>query len=165
MQTTHKLSSPIVLSDFDQSEVRRIARLRVDYDMQNKTTYTPYYKQVSRHNVEMESFGAEWAYCTMMGVLPDVNYKHFESYDALVNGHRVDVKWTRYFDGRLQAKKSKDWISPPDYFVLMVGRFPIYFYRGCLRADELIRLERINTNKQHSPVYSADQVDLHPEFY
>lgn len=154
----------ITLTPLDLSEVWRISHLRVDYCRQVKAGYTPYLVG-DRLSFEVNSFGAEVAFCRLVGAAPDLDPTHFMSYDAIVRGKRIDVKWTSRMDGRLQAKALKEWQSPPDYFCLMIGRLPVYFLAGYMRADELLRPERLDNRRQRTPVYTAGQDELYAEMY
>ena len=155
----------ITLDAHDIADVKRIARLRVQYCRHVKAGYTPYFKG-DRLEHEVNSFGAEVAFCKLMDVKPDMNPRHFMTYDAIVNGMRVDVKHTVLFNGCLQAKALKEWQTMPNYFSLMVGRLPTYSFCGYMRADELLRTARIdNSKRQKTPVYSAKQEELYLELY
>jgi hypothetical protein len=154
----------ITLDAHTIAEVWRISRLRVDYCRQVKAGYTPYLAG-DRLEHEVNSFGAEVAYCKLVGAAPDMNPHHFMTYDAIVNGVRVDVKHSTRADACLQAKALKEWQIAPDYFTLMIGRLPTYSFCGYMRADELLRPERIDRRRQRTPVYSARQDELRMELY
>ncbi|KKT30327.1 MAG: hypothetical protein UW18_C0018G0005 [Microgenomates group bacterium GW2011_GWF1_44_10] len=155
----------ISLDQHDIAEVRRIASLRVEYCQQVQAGYSPYFAG-DRLEHEINSFGAEVAFCRMTRATPDMNPRHFATYDAIVNGRRVDVKHSLRMDARLQAKAIKEWRTKPDYFVLMVGRLPVYLFCGYMRADDLLRPGRIDAStRQRTAVYSARQDELYQEMY
>jgi len=159
----------ITLDQHDIAEIKSISENRMRNDMRYGANYTLYYDVMNlpgRFEHECDSFGAEWAYCKMVGVMPDTNWKHYMPYDAIVNGHRVDVKWTKNINGCLQAKVGKDWIVKPEYFALLVGRLPVYLFCGYMRADDLLRPGRIDAStRQRTAVYSARQDELYQEMY
>jgi hypothetical protein len=155
----------ITLDQHDIAEVWRISRLRVQHCRQVKAGYTPYFEG-DRLEHEINSFGAEVAFCRMTRSEPDMNPRHFMSYDAIVRGKRVDVKYSSRMDACLQAKALKEWQTAPEYFALMIGRLPTYFLAGYMRASELLRPGRIDgSNRQYSPVYTARQDELYQELY
>ena len=79
--------------------------------------------------------------------------------DCIWNGLVIDVKTTVYPEGKLLCVKWKHQ-HLIDYYALMTGVFPHYYYRGVMSAKELHRPERLRDFGHRSPAYSADQEEL-----
>jgi hypothetical protein len=74
------------------------------------------------------------------------------------NGEKIDVKATKYEQGKLLAtlkKKRED----ADYYVLLVGECPTYRIAGYASADDLLKEENI-TDLGHGPTYALPQSQL-----
>lgn len=113
---------------------------------------------------DLEGIAAELAFCAIANVYPDLQLVTRPDWDArLPDGTRVDVKATKYRDGRLLATRGKP-AHPADCYVLMVGSFPgPYECRGFMRAADLLQPWRL-LDLGHGAGYAAEQWELlsHP---
>jgi hypothetical protein len=171
------INFPIIRIELDALErefTRRIAKGRVDHCIEVDAGYESTYDDDDdgsdyelRLQKEYQSFGGEVAYGKLFGLKADDNVKHFFPEDFIhKTRQRVDVKTTRYLLGCLQAKARKHWKDIPDYFALMVGDFPAYWFKGYMRGRELLTPARMDgSSRQKSPVYKAEQWELHQDFY
>lgn len=134
-----------------------LARKRYEYCRQVGAEATIYHK-ITSLEAEIDSFGAEVAYCKMMNVYPDTDYTHFAPFDAVVNGKTVDVKYTRLKSGRLLVKVIAG-KERPDKYALMTGNFPNYTFVG--EIDASIVLDDTNIDyRLPSPAYAISQSRL-----
>lgn len=114
---------------------------------------------------DLEGIAAEVAFCKLFNVYPDLSIsprsasRGEDRFDCVVLGKTVDVKSTVYSTGRLLAVPWKGEGNPPDYYALMVGRFPEYTFRGVMKGDELLQKTRLG-NLGHGPTYIANQSEL-----
>ena len=154
-----KGSKVIQLNDQQQKDVLRIAEKRIA-KCRELGAIASYYGARDPLSQEVGYYGGEVAFCWLFGVEPDRSIDKFLSADCIVNGARIDVKWTHYKNGLLLAK-NKNWNDPPDYFALMVGAFPEYRYAGYMAARLLLDQARIDKYKRiQEPAYQARQWEL-----
>jgi len=115
---------------------------------------------------DLEGVSAEVAFCKLAGIYPhgpmDVSPRSSLKgedclADVVINGKSIDVKATKYPQGKLLAVPWKS--KSADVYVLMTGEFPAYTFRGCMAGNELIKKERIG-NLGHGPTYIARQCEL-----
>ncbi len=116
---------------------------------------------------DLEGIAGEMAFCHLFGFEPDetvfVRSAASDEGDARLDGITFDVKTTKYRTGKLLAVPGKT-KSKADYYVLMTGEFPRYTYRGMMKADELLKEERLGS-LGYGPTYIATQDELiHPEW-
>lgn len=149
----------IQLNDQEQREVLSIAEKRIQKCRELGAIAT-YYGARDPLSQEIGYYGGEVAFCKLFGIEPDRTIDKFMSADCIVNGSRIDVKWTHYKSGLLLAK-NKVWKDPPDYFALMIGAFPVYRYAGYMAAGELLQQARLDKYKRiEEPAYQARQWEL-----
>ena len=110
------------------------------------------------YETDLEGIAAEIAFCKMMNVYPDLQVGVRPDEDAtLPTGQTVDVKTTKYKNGRLLAVR---WKKPVvDLFALMVGEFPTYRFVGFKHCDDMLKEENLK-DLGHGPGYAVDQCDL-----
>lgn len=109
---------------------------------------------------DLEGIGGEIAFCKAMNIYPDMNVGGFAAFDCvLANGTRVDVKTTKYQNGKLI---SAPWKEPQniDAFALMIGEMPNYRFVGMMKASDLLQEHR-KRNLGHNMVYVAEQDELY----
>lgn len=148
----------VTLNAIEQALVKHLAKKRIEHDRSVGAMATIYHGAQALEN-EVDSLGAEFAYCKVMNVYPDTDPGHFSPFDArLRDGRAVDVKSTRRHNGRLLVK-AKDRADVPDLYALMVGTFPSYRLAGHITAAELLREERVDRSLPH-PAYAATQMQL-----
>jgi hypothetical protein len=117
--------------------------------------------RVSDFEKRRDGFAAELAFCKLFNVYRDFGTQ-YTGYDVVIGDEMktVDVKQTSYNDGKLTADiRGKIF----DLYVLMVGQFPRFVYRGSILREMLFRPENIETigGKQ---IYAVEQDHLSMTF-
>lgn len=112
--------------------------------------------------VELDGLGAEFAVAKALNIYPDFIISARAGGVELVarNHARIDVKQTKYPDGRLLSlitKKDED----IDVFVLVTGRMPKYRIVGWCFSEELLVDENI-VDLGYGPTYALTQDKLRP---
>jgi len=108
---------------------------------------------------DLEGIAGEIAFCKIMNLYPDLQTEFIPGYDCILpDGTRVDVKTTKYENGKLL---SAPWKEPKDIdaFALMVGQMPKYRYAGMMKTSDLLQEHR-KTNLGHGVGYAATQDEL-----
>lgn len=111
-----------------------------------------------------DGFAAELAFCKLFNVYRDFDMQYL-GYDVVITlgeeRRTVDIKQTPYNEGRLLADMGG---KICDLYVLMIGQFPTFIYRGSIPGAILCRAENIETigGKQF---YAAQQSKLSMEFF
>ena len=77
---------------------------------------------------------------------------------VLHSGRRVDVKQTKYPNGRL-LRRISDVKDNVDIYVLMVGQLPTYRFVGWCNSDDLINNNSI-IDLGYGPTYGKEQDEL-----
>lgn len=148
----------ITLTEAEQRIVRFIAGSRMKANIRNGTNPTLYYG-TDKTAHEIDSYGAEIAYCKIVNCYPDLHIDAYQKFDAVLSGGvKVDVKQTAREGGRLMVKV-KDRSEVPDYYALMIRRFPSYRLAGHIAAAVLLVEARIDYKLPH-PAYCAMQEEL-----
>lgn len=113
----------------------------------------------SPEQTDLEGIGAEFAAAKMLNVYPDLDIDHRPGFDVLTHhGDRVDVKATRYKNGKLVVARWKA-SGEVDCYLLVIGTFPTYRIAGFVSSDEALAPHR-RTNLGHGPTYAVPQSDL-----
>ena len=110
---------------------------------------------------DLDGIGGEIASCKHFGVYPDtaIDLYDMPKYDLMTKkGARVDVKTTKYKNGKLLATLNKK-IDDCDIYLLVVGQFPKYELIGWATSDKLINTKNI-TNLGHGNGYALEQEQL-----
>ena len=135
MQTT--------LNEAEQKLAIYLAKRRYQFARKNGL---PDEKQGNQSNeqTDLEGIASEIAFCKMMNVYPDtqIGIRNYADAFTLEYG-AVDVKSTKWKNGRLLARLSKADKKTPDSYALMIGEFPTYELVGWKSAEELLRKENI----------------------
>lgn len=152
------MTQTVTLTEPEQRLARYLARLRYAASFANGV-HAPLHSGEDELKNELESFGAEIAYCKIANCYPDLQVGRYREFDAVVGGGaRVDVKQTKHEWGRLIVSvKARG--ALPDYYALMIGTFPTYRLAGHIPACEVLREERIDKTLKH-PAYTARQEEL-----
>ena len=111
--------------------------------------------------IDTDAYGAELAFCKLVNVYPDLT-THFriKGYDAFLWEYRIDIKQTRYDNGKLIARATKK-IEDADIYCQMVGRLPQYNFKGWVYASELIDEKNLEDLGSHGvPCYTLPQHKL-----
>jgi hypothetical protein len=112
----------------------------------------------SAYDTDLEGIAAEIAFCKIMNVYPDTDIvvgtrPISDAYTTSMGS--VDVKATKYKNGRLLAT-TKKYANHPDSYALMVGEFPRYKFVGWVPAEELLMKKNIR-DLGHGEGYALDQ--------
>ena len=115
--------------------------------------------------IDLEGVAGELAFCKMFNLYPDLDTDRMPPYpefDArLSDGWTVDVKTTRYGDGKLlvDVRKGRK-VDGVDFYCLMTGEFPgPYTFRGFMAKSLLVRPEKRGVVRGHE-AYMAEQSEL-----
>ena len=123
-------------------------------------------KSISLEEMNLNGFGAEFAFCKLCGIPFDSSTvereSHFSKVDAtLPDGRAVDVKNTIYRNGKLIVRTGKE-EKTVDIYVLMTGKFPDFTFSGWASYEEIIQPGKIE-NLGWGDAYSMSQTDLNKE--
>jgi hypothetical protein len=156
----------IVLNEAEQIMAQFIAKSRYDNARKLGLAISKIGKQ-SHEFTDLNGIGAEIAYCKHMNIYPDTEtvYEAHElpPYDCVTaDGTTIDVKATKYKNGRLLATLNKGKIEQPDGYVLVTGTFPEYTVVGYMAAEDLLKDEMID-DLGHGKGYMATQDMLSKE--
>lgn len=141
---------------------KKVSKLRFENNRSESVMNAKRGDQTNEYT-DFQGLCGEFAFCKLFNLYPDLTI-HVRSsgkndnMDArLHNGKTVDVKVTKYKNGKLIAVP---WKKPTgDYFALMVGEAPTFEFKGFMKQDELLREERIG-DLGYGPTYIANQTDL-----
>ena len=155
-----------ILTSEEQQEVVDLVH-QIEIDETNSSYYrrNPVDNRQSKKEAQKQSFGAEIAFCKLVGAKPDLElHKNTILIDTIVNGQKVDIKQTKYFNGKLIVKETDTKNSPIDVYALVIGTFPNYDYKGWAYKSEIIQEKNIkNLGYPNSNPYCLDQDKLHTE--
>ena len=115
--------------------------------------------------MHIEGAAGELAFSKLFNVYPPlvvVSGGDFPLFEVrLPDGRRVDVKTTKYDDGKLVVAKYKGDKGGVQLYALLTGEFPgPWTYRGVMAQDELIVPGRIEEPRPGKPAYVALQREL-----
>jgi len=150
---------PIVLNGVEQEICQMIGKERLRFD--NWLGLDPkLYSGKDPLKTNIVSFGAELAFCKEANAYPDLNCEEIKPYDVKLHGKTIDIKYQEDRNGDLRCKGKERGVWP-DWYVLMTGTFPVYFYVGIMMKENLIVPERLKVIKQGCPpMYVAKQDEL-----
>jgi hypothetical protein len=105
--------------------------------------------------------GGEIAFAKLFNLYPDLSIEPRRGgADCSVGPFGVDVKTTRYPNGKLLAVATKALLAPDaDVYALMIARFPRYDFCGFARRGDLLHPSRL-TDLGHGPTYALEQTEL-----
>lgn len=123
-------------------------------------------KSLRLHQMNLNGFGAELAFCKLCQVQFDSSTiekeSHYTKVDAtLLNGITVDVKNTVYRSGKLIVRTGKEQ-KIVDVYALMIGVFPNFTFSGWAKYEEIIQPKYIK-DLGWGPAYTLDQSQLNKE--
>jgi hypothetical protein len=147
----------VTLNDAEQRLAKYLAKRRHDAARMDGIPDMKMGPQ-SAYDTDLEGIAAEIAFCKIMNVYPDTDIVvgNRPISDAYTTGMgSVDVKATKYRNGRLLAT-TKKYAKHPDSYALMVGEFPSYRFVGWVPAGELL-MERNIKDLGHGEGYALDQ--------
>jgi hypothetical protein len=148
----------VVLNAIEQELAKSVAGRRYAMNRNTNTVDRKIGKQ-SVEETDLEGIGGEIAFCRAYNLYPDTNLDSRPHFDAVLsNGTTVDVKTTKYLNGKLIAIRGKV-SKPPDAYALVVGTFPNYRIAGLMRASELLQDSRL-INLGYGLTFAAEQSEL-----
>ena len=152
----------VVLNEAEQRLVEYIAKKRIAFHNHDEATVQRKHNhwEVTQEVTDREGFGGEVAYCKLMNIYPDLDTElSTPDYDCIsCNGEKIDVKTTKYRNGRLIVPVNKV-THPADRYVLVTGEFPVYYVMGECSAEQLFHEENIR-NFGKGPGYTLEQDEL-----
>jgi hypothetical protein len=120
----------------------------------------------SNYETDLDGFGAELAVAKYLNIYPDftIEPRNGGIDLTLKSGCTIDVKQTRYNNGKLIAtmKKEKD-KNVADIFVLVTGIFPAYDIVGWCKKNELINQNNV-IDLGYGNTYGLNQDKLRKKF-
>lgn len=115
----------------------------------------------SNYFTDLEGMAAEIAACKLLNVYPDLQTNQIPIHDLITSkGYTVDVKVTKYETGKLLAVKNKI-DSQCDYYMLMIGEFPVYRCAGFASSKDLLS-EKTLTDLGKGKGHALNQNQLMP---
>ena len=132
----------IVLTDAEVGIAKWIARKRYE---SNRTAGVVDAKVGPQSTTETDEIGvgAEIAFCKLCNVYPDLEVRPRRgSADCVRFGESVDVKATRYANGKLLAVRRKA-VLAADVYALLIVEWPKFRFAGFARGADLLRPERL----------------------
>ena len=118
--------------------------------------------------VDLEGMCGEIAFCKLFNVYPDLDTNREPPHPLhdciLSNGMRVDVKTTKYENGKLlvDARKGRK-TDGVDFYALMTGSFPgPYTFRGFIAREQIIQPHKLGLLCGYKS-YMAEQSELTDE--
>lgn len=123
-------------------------------------------KSMKLHQMNLNGFGAELAFCGLCNIPFDSSTiekeSHFTKVDAvLLNGKTVDVKNTIYSSGKLIVRTGKEQ-KIVDIYALMIGTFPNFIFSGWATYEAIIQSTLIQ-DLGWGPAYTLTQSQLNKE--
>jgi len=116
-------------------------------------------------DLDVEGICGEMSFCKLYNLYFDPNqyvrncWDNTDNGDCKLMGWRVDVKTTKYNQGRLLSTNWKS--ANVDVFVLMTGKRPDYVFRGFMLCQDLLQQNRLKKMRGRDvPSYAAEQHEL-----
>jgi len=119
----------------------------------------------SDYQTDLDGIAGEVAFCKMFNVYPDLTLEPRsaangnDTFDCVWRTKTIDVKTTKYPNGKLLAALWKSEGEKPDFYALMTGVLPEYTFRGFMPSQELLKRERVG-DLGHGPGYIGYQSEL-----
>ena len=131
----------ITLNEVETRLARFVARRRYELARENNR---PNLKMGGQSNeiTDLDGVAGEIAFCKVMNVYPNLVIGEVDEYDADILSGTVDVKTTKYRNGRLLAVRSKK-MRQADLYALITGTIPNYRFVGMATGEELFQEENI----------------------
>jgi len=134
----------------DKNEQKIITNMSDEICNQGRLHFVNKYqrdKSLQLHQMNLNGFGAELAFCKLCNISFDSTTvekeSHFTKVDAILrNGKTVDVKNTVYSSGKLIVRTGKEQ-KIVDIYALMIGVFPNFIFSGWATYNEIIQTKLI----------------------
>lgn len=162
------INQKIILNLGEQEVAKLVANLKLQHEIDigkgdNITKIT----NDSNEKIRLEGVASEIAFCKLFNIMPDLSFEHKSSFDntdpgdtKLHTNHIVDIKSTKYKNGRLISSPWKKSNTNIDLYALMIGEFPEYTFKGFITHDEFFKKERLQTFTKGKPAYVVEQYEL-----
>jgi hypothetical protein len=158
-----KINKKIILSKIEQNICSVISEFRHLNNRNNNIKNSKMGKK-SDQEMDLEGISAEFAFCKLFNLYPDLtidirsSINETDNGDAtLPSGHTVDVKVTHHLNGKLIAVPWKK--ANVDLFALIVGKSPEYTFKGFMKSKELLKDSRLG-DLGYGKTYIAEQNEL-----
>jgi hypothetical protein len=147
----------ITLNEVEIRLAKFVARKRYELARKNGR---PNLRLGGQSDAETDLNGAagEIAFCKAMNIYPNLITGEIDEYDADIPYGTVDVKTTKYRNGRLLAVRSKK-MRQADLYALITGEIPHFRFVGMATGSELFKDENIK-DLGHGSGYVLDQSEL-----
>ena len=149
----------VTLNKIEQDICKMIAKERNDNNISNGSRN----RKVGNgddYQIGLEGYGAEMAFCKIQNLYPDFDCDAPQPFDCYWHEMGwVDVKCTDRIGGMLIVGTWKKEKPTPDYYVLMIGKFPNYEYIGHYDGTMIFNEDNI-VNLGYGPVYAVRQGKL-----
>lgn len=164
-----KIGQKVFLSRAEQKLAHFIARNRNGNNRSFNVTNLKISSE-DPHTVDLEGIAGELAFCRMFNVYPDLDtdreppHPHYDCVIPPPPGFRIDVKTTKYDNGKLLVDSRKGAKTDSvDYYALMTGDFPgPYTFKGLIAKEQMIRPDRLAMFCGYKS-YIAEQSELTDE--
>jgi hypothetical protein len=130
----------IVLTEIEIALARLASDAITQYSESHNYDNTKKRDERSSNELFYQGFGAELAVAKVLNIYPDMSSDYSE-YDLLWEGKTINVKSTKYPNGRLLIPEFQG--RTADWYILVTGEMPEYIIRGVAHADEVFRKENI----------------------
>jgi hypothetical protein len=151
----------ITLNPVEEALCRDIAKRRYNSNRSNGVADKKIGPQDTQETDE-NGIGGEVAVAKFLNLYPDMVIKpQSKTYDLMSRkGSRIDVKTTKYKNGRMLATLKKH-VEDCDVYVLVTGVLPKYKIVGWIKSEDLIKDENV-VDLGHGHSYGVTQDRLHP---
>lgn len=111
--------------------------------------------------IDIDGLIGEFAFAKLFNLWPDMNVGHTPVHDVECALGGVDVKTTRYRNGRLLASLKKQNIPAKWYALMWLENENTVHFIGAASASHLLQKRNIK-DLGRGPGYALDQIDLTP---
>ena len=153
------MSKKIILNSAEQIVCKQLALMRYEIARAVDRKDQQIGNQPSWQTDE-DGIGGEIAASRLLNVYPSLILKPDSGWDVIYKGNKIDIKTTRYKNGRLLAKlNARD--DEVDAYLLVTGVFPEYSVIGYASKDSLLSKNNI-IDLGHGRGYGLSQDKLIP---
>lgn len=147
------------LNEQEQMLVRDLANKRYKSNRQHRIKNKKIGPQ-SNEETDRNGVGAEMAVAKFLNLELDTSTSPRSGGCDLISkkGNKIDVKHTKYKNGKLIATLNKK-LSDADIYILCTGSFPDYEIKGWVKNTDLINEKNIK-DLGYGPTYALEQEQL-----
>lgn len=151
----------IILNEIEQELCKLVSQKRFEMNRTKKIKNNKIGPQ-SDSFTDLNGFGAELAMAKLLGIYPDTEIRVRSALkdngDLIYNNLKLDIKTTKYKNGKLIVHPSKK-KNPADIYILLIGKFPEYTFVGGIKSNEVFKQDNIK-NLGYGLTYAVDQDKL-----